>query len=251
VQAKLSSDAFLYDFRHDSWLKASHVSKWLCPYSQRNSTAALELFDPAGRQRRRMDYARLYAQAPHWCPVRYVVFNLLYHAGRCYLREPFVRRREVLAELCQRLKAADVQFSAGVIGAGTMWAARPLHEVKGEIDRWVHLYPGIQGLSRTASAGTDPAGAAASGCKRTANVKARTTGFRRRPFLLAGLAGGGATPRPRCVKRTRACCRPSSRRKRSLSRLSAVASRAGSACRPLGLGVHTATKPFKPLASIW
>jgi serine/threonine protein kinase len=28
----------------------------------------------------------------------------------------------------------------------TMWAARPLHEVKGEVDRWVYLYPGIQGI---------------------------------------------------------------------------------------------------------
>jgi ATP-dependent DNA ligase len=58
-------------------------------------------------------------QAPHWCPVRYVLFDLLYHAGRCWLQEPFVRRREMLAELCQRLEAGDVQFSAGVIGAGT------------------------------------------------------------------------------------------------------------------------------------
>ena len=35
------------------------------------------------------------------------------------MHEPFVRRREVLAEMCQRLEAVDVQFSAGVIGAGT------------------------------------------------------------------------------------------------------------------------------------
>jgi hypothetical protein len=26
-------------------------------------------------------------QARHWCPVRYVVFDLLYHGGRCLLRE--------------------------------------------------------------------------------------------------------------------------------------------------------------------
>jgi ATP-dependent DNA ligase len=57
-------------------------------------------------------------QARHWCPVRYVVFDLLYHRGRCLVREPLARRREVLAELCHRLNAADVQFSAGVIGAG-------------------------------------------------------------------------------------------------------------------------------------
>ena len=57
-------------------------------------------------------------QARHWCLVRYVVFDLLYHAGRCLLREPLARRREVLAEMCHRLDVADVQFSAGVIGAG-------------------------------------------------------------------------------------------------------------------------------------
>jgi hypothetical protein len=27
-------------------------------------------------------------QARHWCSVRYVLFDLLYHAGRCLLREP-------------------------------------------------------------------------------------------------------------------------------------------------------------------
>jgi ATP-dependent DNA ligase len=58
-------------------------------------------------------------QAQHWCPVRYVLFDLVYQAGRCLLREPLARRREVLAELCQRLGAANVQFSAGVIGVGT------------------------------------------------------------------------------------------------------------------------------------
>ena len=58
-------------------------------------------------------------QAGHWCRVRYVLFDLLYHAGRCLLREPLARRREVLAEVCQRLDASDVQFSVGVIGTGT------------------------------------------------------------------------------------------------------------------------------------
>jgi bifunctional non-homologous end joining protein LigD len=57
-------------------------------------------------------------QARHWCPMRYVLFDLLYHAGRCLVRESLARRREMLAEICQRLDAADVQFSAGVTGAG-------------------------------------------------------------------------------------------------------------------------------------
>jgi bifunctional non-homologous end joining protein LigD len=58
-------------------------------------------------------------QARQWCPVRYVLFDLLYHAGRCLLREPLARRREMLAEMCQTLDSAEVPFSAGVIGAGT------------------------------------------------------------------------------------------------------------------------------------
>ena len=63
--------------------------------------------------------------APHWCPVRYVLFDVLYHAGRCLLREPLVRRRDVLAELCQRLDATEVRFSAGVIGDGKGRSTKP------------------------------------------------------------------------------------------------------------------------------
>src|SRR5262245_46835203 len=57
-------------------------------------------------------------QARRWCAVRYVVFDLLYHAGRCLVHAPLARRREALAAMCQRLDAADVQFSAGVVGHG-------------------------------------------------------------------------------------------------------------------------------------
>ena len=32
-------------------------------------------------------------QARHWCPVRYVLFDLLYHAGRRLLQEPLAWRR--------------------------------------------------------------------------------------------------------------------------------------------------------------
>jgi ATP-dependent DNA ligase len=57
-------------------------------------------------------------QARHWCSVCYVVFDLLYHAGSCLLREPLARRREMVARLCQRLNTAQVQFSACVVGHG-------------------------------------------------------------------------------------------------------------------------------------
>jgi ATP-dependent DNA ligase len=62
-------------------------------------------------------------QARRWCPVRYVVFDLLYHAGRCLMREPLVRRREELAAVCQRLDAPGIRFSEAVIGAGTAFYA--------------------------------------------------------------------------------------------------------------------------------
>ena len=47
------------------------------------------------------------------------VFDLLYHAGRCRMREPLVRRRELLIEVCQKLKVPEVKFSPAVIAAGT------------------------------------------------------------------------------------------------------------------------------------
>ena len=52
------------------------------------------------------------------CPVHYVLFDLLYHRGRCLLREPLARRREVLDEACRRLEVAEVLFSEAVVGQG-------------------------------------------------------------------------------------------------------------------------------------
>ena len=54
------------------------------------------------------------------------MFDLLYHAGHCLLREPLLRRREVLAETCHRLEAADVRFSEGVVGQGNALYAAAL-----------------------------------------------------------------------------------------------------------------------------
>jgi DNA ligase-1 len=58
-------------------------------------------------------------QAWRWCPVRYVLFDLLYHAGRCRMREPLMRRRELLNDVCEKLNVPGVGFSPAVIGAGT------------------------------------------------------------------------------------------------------------------------------------
>jgi len=57
-------------------------------------------------------------QAWRWCPVVYVVFDLLYHAGRCWLHEPLEQRRQLLAEGCAALDVPQLVYSAGVVGAG-------------------------------------------------------------------------------------------------------------------------------------
>jgi bifunctional non-homologous end joining protein LigD len=57
-------------------------------------------------------------QAKEWCPVTYVVFDLLWLRDRSLLREPLARRREGLAELCATTALPEVVFSAAVTGAG-------------------------------------------------------------------------------------------------------------------------------------
>jgi ATP-dependent DNA ligase len=56
--------------------------------------------------------------AVRWCPVQFVVFDLLYYRGRCLLRAPLARRRQLLAELCAAVPVPGVAFSAGVVGPG-------------------------------------------------------------------------------------------------------------------------------------
>jgi ATP-dependent DNA ligase len=86
----------------------------------------LVAFDAAGRPDLRRLLQRHGAvdpwrirQARRWCPVRYVVFDLLYHAGCCRMRESLVKRREMLIEVCEKLEVPEVVFSPAVIGAGT------------------------------------------------------------------------------------------------------------------------------------
>jgi ATP-dependent DNA ligase len=90
-------------------------------------------FDPQGRPDlprllRRHGLTDLWriGQAKRWCPVRYVVFDLLYHAGRCLLHESLGRRRELLVEIVARLHVPEVIFSAGVVGTGTALYAAAL-----------------------------------------------------------------------------------------------------------------------------
>src|SRR5262249_11319361 len=62
---------------------------------------------------------RMKVPAQRWCPVRHVLFDLLYHAGRCRMRESLMQRRGRRAALWEKLDVPDVVFSPGVIGAGT------------------------------------------------------------------------------------------------------------------------------------
>jgi ATP-dependent DNA ligase len=57
-------------------------------------------------------------RAASWCPVHYLLFDLLYHAGRCLLREPLSQRRAVLEALCREAAVPSIVFSAGVVGTG-------------------------------------------------------------------------------------------------------------------------------------
>jgi bifunctional non-homologous end joining protein LigD len=52
-----------------------------------------------------------------------VLFDLLYHRGRCLMDQPLARRRQALAAACAELQAADVLFSAGVVGRGRAFYA--------------------------------------------------------------------------------------------------------------------------------
>ena len=52
-----------------------------------------------------------------------MLFDLLYHRGRCLLHEPLARRRQALAEACAALPVPNVLFSVGVVGRGKAYYA--------------------------------------------------------------------------------------------------------------------------------
>jgi ATP-dependent DNA ligase len=58
------------------------------------------------------------ARAWRWCPVQYVLFDLLYEAGQSLLHVPLEQRRQRLAVLSATIPRLPVLFSAGVIGQG-------------------------------------------------------------------------------------------------------------------------------------
>ena len=96
---------------------------------------------------------------------------------------------------------------------------------------------------------------ASSCCKRRARLSARTTRrfrvfFVALPALAEGVCGGGGSPLERCAARMRACCRPTSRCRRTfalrsfaVSASAAPVSDLAGACRTRGLGSHAGSKP--------
>src|SRR5260370_20889257 len=56
--------------------------------------------------------------ARRWCPLRYALFDLLYHRGRCLLHEPLALRRQAPAEAFAELPVAAVLVSSRVVGRG-------------------------------------------------------------------------------------------------------------------------------------
>jgi ATP-dependent DNA ligase len=64
-------------------------------------------------------------------PVTYVVFDLLQLHGRCLMRQPLTRRRDLLEELLSQIPCEPLRLSGAVTGAGTSFfqqAAAQGHE---------------------------------------------------------------------------------------------------------------------------
>jgi bifunctional non-homologous end joining protein LigD len=59
-----------------------------------------------------------------WCPVHYVVFDVLYWAGRSLLVEPFRNRHERVLEIGDHFEVPAVLTAAGVVGAGQAFFAQ-------------------------------------------------------------------------------------------------------------------------------
>jgi hypothetical protein len=57
------------------------------------------------------------------CPVRIVLFDLLYYRGRSLLAEPLHVRCDCLAEACAPLEMPEVTVAEGIVGAGRAFFA--------------------------------------------------------------------------------------------------------------------------------
>ena len=57
------------------------------------------------------------------CPVRIVLFDLLYYRGRSLLGEPLHIRCHCLTELCAKLEMPELAVAPGMVGAGRAFLA--------------------------------------------------------------------------------------------------------------------------------
>ena len=56
--------------------------------------------------------------ASRWCPVRLVLFDILYYRGCSLLAEPLRIRCECLAEVCARLENPEIALAEGIVSRG-------------------------------------------------------------------------------------------------------------------------------------
>jgi len=61
-------------------------------------------------------------------PVRYVLFDILYHKGRSLLQEPFWRRRCILADVLTGIDTPELMFSEGTVEFGRNFFERMVAE---------------------------------------------------------------------------------------------------------------------------
>jgi bifunctional non-homologous end joining protein LigD len=69
------------------------------------------------RRHHLLDPCRIRAAA-RWAPVRYILFDLLYHRGRSWMTEPWQRRRNLLADLYAEWAEPTAMLSEAVVGQG-------------------------------------------------------------------------------------------------------------------------------------
>src|SRR5471030_2283240 len=69
---------------------------------------------PAILRRHQLVQAARIRHASRLMPVRYLLFDLLYHQGRSVLHETYIKRRSILQDLLSQIKVPELVFSAGI-----------------------------------------------------------------------------------------------------------------------------------------
>jgi DNA ligase D-like protein (predicted ligase) len=69
-------------------------------------------------RRHQMVSAERIRRASVQTPVRYVLFDALFHEGNSLLQEPLYRRRAVLTDLLMVLQVPELIYSEGIVGSG-------------------------------------------------------------------------------------------------------------------------------------